>query len=116
MNPLRLRASAVQISLIVENAILLAAGTLVDSDPVAPGVVTMNAQVVLRAGPQEEYCRLTLCYPVDADPARGHISVLSPLGSSVLGLCAGQTATWRAFGRVHAARILAVLAPLRQPR
>jgi regulator of nucleoside diphosphate kinase len=88
---------------------------LVPSHPVAPGVVTMNAQVFLVAGPQEQFCRVTLCYPDEADPARGRISVLSPLGGSLLGRHAGQTVTWRSFGRVQAARIVSVLAPLRAP-
>ena len=37
---------------------------------------------------------LTLCYPGDAEPAAGLISVLSPVGSSLLGLRAGDTARW----------------------
>jgi regulator of nucleoside diphosphate kinase len=77
----------------------------------SPGLVTMNAQVFLVAGPAQEFCRITVCYPADVDPARGRISVLSPLGASLLGRCTGQTATWRSFGRVHAARIVGVLPP-----
>ncbi|MDB5900828.1 MAG: Transcription elongation factor-like protein [Ramlibacter sp.] len=79
------------------------------SDPVAPGLVTMNAQIFLILPPEEQFTRVTLCYPEEADPARGRISVLSPLGSCLLGLSNGETATWRSFGRTHSARIAAVI-------
>ena len=92
----------------------LEASRLVPSQPVAPGLITMGAQVFLATGRQEQLLRLTLCLPDDADPARGRISVLSPLGSSLIGLCSGQTVTWRSFGRTQSASILAVLAPLRR--
>ncbi|MBC5784591.1 GreA/GreB family elongation factor [Ramlibacter sp. USB13] len=85
---------------------------LAPAGAVAPGLVTLDAQVFLVAGPQEQFCRITLVLPPDADPARGRVSVLSPLGSALLGRSTGETATWRSFGRVHAARIVAVLAPL----
>jgi regulator of nucleoside diphosphate kinase len=41
---------------------------------------------------------LTLCYPADAEPARGFVSVLSPVGMSVLGLRVGDVARWRLPG------------------
>jgi regulator of nucleoside diphosphate kinase len=37
---------------------------------------------------------LTICYPEDAEPAAGFISVLSPVGSSLLGLKTGDVAKW----------------------
>ena len=38
---------------------------------------------------------LTLCYPQDAEPAAGFISVLSPVGISLLGLRVGDMAKWQ---------------------
>ena len=38
---------------------------------------------------------LTLCYPPEADAGKGFISVLSPLGTALLGLRVGETAQWR---------------------
>lgn len=38
---------------------------------------------------------VTLCYPQDAEPAAGFISVLSPVGISLLGLWAGDVARWQ---------------------
>lgn len=48
-------------------------------------VVTMNSHILvedLDSGARRE---LTLCYPEDADLARGLISVLSPIGAALLG-------------------------------
>ena len=89
---------------------LLDASDQVAAAAVAPTVVTMNTQVLLEdAGTGTRY-PLTLCYPQDARPAEGRVSVLSPVGASLLGLRAGETARWRTPGGLEgAARILAVL-------
>jgi len=55
----------------------------------------MNSQVLLKDLPTGRSRKLTLCYPADADPAAGFISVFSPVGSSLLGLHVGNTAHWR---------------------
>ena len=39
-----------------------------------------------------------LVYPGQSDPARGHISVLTPVGSALLGLETGATMQWRDRG------------------
>ena len=89
---------------------VLQESTLLASSCVAPGVVTRGAQVFLVSDPDEAPAHVTLVDPQCEDPARGRISVLSPLGSSLLGLSVGQSVHWRSFGRVRAARILSVLA------
>ena len=83
--------------------------TLLASSCVAPGVVTMGAQVFLVPDSHELPTHVTLVYPHAEDPARGRISVLSPLGSNLLGRSVGQTVNWRSFGRMCAAQILSVL-------
>ncbi len=89
---------------------LLAAPDLVAPAAVPPDVVTMYSQVEvvnLSSGLRQ---RLTLCYPEDAEPSAGFISVLSPVGAGLLGLRAGATARWRTpLGDDCAARIEAVL-------
>ena len=89
---------------------LLQESMLLASSSVAPGVVTMGAQVFLVGDADEPPTQVTLVDPQSEDAARGRISVLSPLGSSLLGLSVGQTVNWRSFGRVRTARILSVLA------
>lgn len=52
---------------------------------------------------------LTLCYPEDAEPAAGFISVLSPVGSSLLGLKTGNVAKWLTpDGHEYAAEITCI--------
>lgn len=61
---------------------------------IAGDVVTMYSKVRVAdpAGGAER--SLTLVYPPDADAAQGMISVLSPIGTSLLGLRVGDTARW----------------------
>ena len=74
---------------------LIDAAEVVTPQTVAPDVVTMLSRVRVAdpAGGAER--SLTLCYPPEADAGKGFISVLSPLGTSLLGLRVGQTAQWR---------------------
>jgi len=81
---------------------------LVDSRQVAGDVVTMNSQVEVRLASGER-SRFTLVYPADAEPAMGRVSVLSPLGASLLGLRVGDTARWTTpTGGNQTAQVLAV--------
>ena len=72
-------------------------------------IVTMNSQVELED--LHTRCRqtLTLCYPADAAPGNGLVSVLSPIGSSLLGLKAGTVTRWQLpGGETKEARIAAI--------
>jgi regulator of nucleoside diphosphate kinase len=42
--------------------------------------------------------QLTLCYPGDADPSKGFVSVLSPVGMGLIGLRLGTVAEWKTPG------------------
>jgi regulator of nucleoside diphosphate kinase len=90
---------------------LLAASDLVASPAVPRDVVTMYSQVLLQdPGSDAPPYRLAICYPEHAEPGAGFVSVLSPVGSSLLGLRVGETARWRLpGGQERAARILQVL-------
>lgn len=55
---------------------------------------------------------LTLVYPADADIAQGKVSILTPVGTAVLGLRAGQTMEWvAADGRSSTLTVVSVQAP-----
>jgi regulator of nucleoside diphosphate kinase len=72
-------------------------------------VVTVHSRLCLTALDSGEQLTLTLCFPPDADPARGLVSVLSPVGMSVLGLRVGDVARWRLPGGWEgAARVEAI--------
>lgn len=67
---------------------------LVPSRDVSPDIVTMYSQVLLEDCTSGRRFRITLCYPFDAEPSAGFVSVMSPVGASVLGLQVGATARW----------------------
>ena len=88
---------------------LLDTASVVPSRDVAPDVVTMYSQVLVRDAQGGEN-RLTLCYPDVAEPAQGFISVLSPVGLALLGLHVGSVARWQTpDGTQHSAEIVALL-------
>ncbi len=73
-------------------------------------VVTMHSRVLLKdlqTGTENE---LTLCYPADADASAAYVSVLSPVGWSLLGQQVGATVFWPTpAGGTLSAEILDVL-------
>src|SRR6476620_3616047 len=89
---------------------LLENSDLVSSAAVPATVVTMNTQVRLQGDTGTAPDKVTVCYPDDAEPSQGFISVLSPLGASLLGLKAGDVARWRTpVGQERMACIVDVL-------
>jgi regulator of nucleoside diphosphate kinase len=58
-----------------------------------PDVVRMGSSVSYRAG-DGEVRGVTLVYPAEADIAAGRISVLTPVGTALIGLRTGQSITW----------------------
>ena len=82
----------------------------VPSPQVPPDVVTMYSQIEILEDGDPQPRRITLCYPDDAEPAQGFISVLSPVGASLLGLRVGAQADWLTpWGEPRTARVLAIL-------
>jgi regulator of nucleoside diphosphate kinase len=83
---------------------------LVSSYEVPPHVVTMYSQVLIADMQTGEQRKIILCYPHDAEPATGSVSVLSPVGAALLGLSVGQVAHWAGpQGARASAQIRAVL-------
>lgn len=89
---------------------LLDASALVPSRSVPPDVVTMYSQVLVQDVHTGQRSTLTVCYPADAEPSAGFVSVLSPVGSGLLGLRVGSVARWATpSGEEKSAEVLAVL-------
>ena len=61
---------------------------------IPPDVVTMDAQFVILDLKTKRRRTLVLCHPADAEPSKGHISVLSPVGMALLGQRVGAKASW----------------------
>ncbi len=68
---------------------------LVPSREIPPDVVTMYSQLIVEDVATKKQQKLTLCYPADSEPHQGFISVLSPVGASLLGQRVGNIARWR---------------------
>ncbi|OHV90092.1 nucleoside diphosphate kinase regulator [Mesorhizobium sp. ORS 3428] len=74
-------------------------------------VVRMGSTVTLRDD-DGSVQRVTLVYPSEADIAEKRISVLTPLGTALIGVRAGRTVRWRSRdGRALSAAIHAVEQP-----
>ena len=83
---------------------------IVASRQVSPDVVTMYSQIEIVDPVTATRQRLTLCYPHDAEPAAGFVSVLSPIGAALLGLQVGEQARWRTpDGRDASGEVAAIL-------
>jgi regulator of nucleoside diphosphate kinase len=88
----------------------LDAPDLVPSREVPADVVTMYSQLMLEDLASGKRQKLTLCYPADAEPHLGFISVLSPVGAALIGQRVGAVARWRTpNGEACAAHILELL-------
>ncbi|MBP8605340.1 MAG: nucleoside diphosphate kinase regulator [Phycisphaerae bacterium] len=61
---------------------------------IAPDVITMNSTIRLKDIDTEEVFDYRLVYPQDADPEKGWISVLAPIGTALLGFSAGDDIQW----------------------
>lgn len=93
-----------------EIAEIIDSAHLVRPQDVPADVVTMYSQVRVADEQGGEPRTLTLVYPQDADAARGMISVLSPVGASLLGLPVGAIAGWTSpDGTRVAAKVEAIL-------
>lgn len=89
---------------------LLNACAIVPSRQVAADVVTMGSEVLVEDCQTGQRSTLTICYPPDAKPAVGRVSVLSPAGGALLGLRAGGMVQWLTpTGDRKSAVVLAIL-------
>lgn len=62
---------------------------VVPAEDIPRDVVTMNSEVVFEEIDSGEQRTVTIVYPDEADPLTGKVSVLSPVGSALLGLSEG---------------------------
>lgn len=72
----------------------LSRAIVVPADQVPLDVVKMNSRVVYFDESNGKSREVELVFPEDADLAQGKISVLSPVGSALLGLKEGQAIDW----------------------
>lgn len=71
-------------------------------------VIHMGSTVEFRSNDGQER-RVTLVYPGEADIAQGKISILTPIGTALIGLAPGQSMSWTARdGKQHELNVLSV--------
>lgn len=84
--------------------------TIVEPHEVPPDVATMNSRVIYRDDATGEEQAVALVYPGEEDSIIGRLSVLSPLGTALLGLRKGQSISWTALnGRTRRVTLMDVL-------
>ena len=66
---------------------------VVEPEEMPPSVVTMNSRVKFQIKPGKRH-HLKLVYPKDLDPNGGSVSILSPVGSALLGLSEKDEIAW----------------------
>jgi regulator of nucleoside diphosphate kinase len=65
---------------------------IVDLDQLPPDIITMNSRSLIEIDESEE--EIALVYPEDADLIENRISVLSPIGTAILGYGEGDQILW----------------------
>lgn len=74
---------------------------VVKASTIAKDVVRMGSSVIYEADDGQRR-QVTLVFPADADISEGRISILTPIGTALLGLSPGQSMEWVARdGRRH---------------
>mgnify|MGYP004703834881 CR=1 FL=1 len=72
-------------------------------------VVRMGSTVEFRSNDGHER-KVTLVYPGEADIAQGKISILTPIGTALIGLTPGQSMSWTARdGKAHELSVISVI-------
>lgn len=75
---------------------------------VSAGTVRMGSTVTFKPDTGDRKT-VTLVYPGDADISEGKVSILTPIGTALIGLSAGQSIMWTARdGRRHELLVLGV--------
>jgi regulator of nucleoside diphosphate kinase len=75
-------------------------------------VVCMNSEVEFRDDTTGKVRTVTLVYPEDADISQGKISVMTPVGTALIGLRTGDSITWEPpSGEIRLLTVLSVREP-----
>jgi regulator of nucleoside diphosphate kinase len=72
----------------------LSRAEIVEPPDMPPDVVTMNSRVRFVLGDTPGELDMTLVYPRDLDGSPDKISILTPVGTALLGLKAGESIQW----------------------
>jgi regulator of nucleoside diphosphate kinase len=85
----------------------LSRAEVVNAGQLPPGVITMNSKILLLLDGSEE--EVSLVYPHETDVSRNMISVLSPIGTAILGYSEGDSIEWKVPSGVTKVEVKKVL-------
>ena len=85
----------------------LARATVVHAEELPRDVVTMRSRVLIMLDDEEK--EITLVYPNEANLSTGKISILSPVGTAIIGYRVGDVVNWLTPGGLKRIRIKKVL-------
>ncbi len=80
----------------------------VNSKEISSEFITMNSIVHVENIDTQKPMKIKIVYPKEADFTKGHVSVLSPLGSALLGYKVGDTVQFEAPRGKVSIKILAI--------
>lgn len=85
---------------------------VVEDAKLPDNVARMGSRITYRTNDDKDVS-VTLVYPADADIDDGKISVMTPIGTALIGLREGQSITWRdRADKRHMLTVLEVTAPV----
>jgi len=82
---------------------------IVDSREIPPNIVTMNSKVQLKYMDTGEEKIFTLVFPRNADVTSQKLSVVSPIGTAILGYAEGDIIDWRVPAGIRRIKIEKIL-------
>lgn len=84
---------------------------IVSDRAISPSVVRMGSTVTYKSD-INDVKTVTLVFPGEADISQGKVSILTPIGTALLGLSEGQSMDWTTRDtRLHQLTVLSVKAP-----
>jgi regulator of nucleoside diphosphate kinase len=88
----------------------LSKAVVIDSRCIGADIVTMNSRVRFEDQNTGERREVTIVFPHEANASTGSISVLTAVGTALLGLAVGQSIVWPfPDGTQHCLRVLKVI-------
>lgn len=85
--------------------------SVIQPEALPADIVRLGSRVTYRSGDAAARC-ITLVLPCGADISAGKVSILTPIGTALLGLREGQSITWAARdGRQQCLQVVAVEQP-----
>jgi regulator of nucleoside diphosphate kinase len=88
---------------------------IADAEDVPADLIGIHSRVRVLDLTSGERRELMLVLPLESEPARGHISVLAPLGTALLGYCTGDEVEWQMPGGLRRMRIEQVWPAVEDP-